>query len=75
MSLLTAVLLKGMFCLKIINFLFYQFYILNGKSELDFKRLSLDSFLFFSNFYSNVVFVSAIQQRKSAIFIQRSLSS
>ena len=39
-------LLKGIFCLKI-NFLFYQFYILNGKSELDFKRLSLDSFFIF----------------------------
>ena len=71
MFLLTAVLLKGIFCLKIINFLFYRFCILNGKSKLDFKRISLDSFfvLFFFNFYMNVVFISAIQQHKSAIFL------
>ena len=71
MFLLTAVLLKGIFCLKIINFLFYRFCILNGKSKLDFKRISLDSFfvLFFFNFYINVVFISAIQQHKSAIFL------
>ena len=77
MFLLTAVLLKGIFCLKIINFLFYQFYILNGKSELDFKRVSLDSFfvLFFFNFHSNIVFTSAIQQHESAIFIYISLPS
>lgn len=50
MFLLTAVLLKGIFCLKIINFLFYRFYILNGKSKLDFKRISLDIFFFFLTF-------------------------